>query len=317
MKIRQATPNDYQALCDLQMAVFPDIPAVVEDFQQADVQLKADERIRWGRFVAERDGQIVGMAMYGQSTWDYRPHRFRAGLRVHPDCQGQGIGRALYEYLLAQLAQYNPSVIHTQSREDLPRGMQFAEQCGFQEVTRASASWLTLADFQPDQFGDVDAQMAEHGIVIQPITALNSDSKMERKLYELDCAVLLDVPSDEPFVAPDFAQWKKDVLGEEMLAAYMVAVHGDEYVGLSNAYGDRASDMLFTGLTGVRHDYRGKGVATALKIKVLTWAKANGNSIVKTVNDHTNAGMLGINYRLGFVKQPAWVEYKKVLRDDD
>ena len=75
--------------------------------------------------------------------------------------------------------------------------------------------------------------------------------------------------------------------------------------------------VLYNGLTGVRREYRRRGIARALKVKNLLWAKRNGYEVVKTWNDATNEGMLELNMALGFVKQPAWIGFKKVLREDD
>jgi predicted GNAT superfamily acetyltransferase len=93
----------------------------------------------------------------------------------------------------------------------------------------------------------------------------------------------------------------------------MVALDGTRYVGMSNLWLTETQGRLHTGLTGVRREYRKRGLATALKVKVLGKAKALGYESVLTWNDSTNAGMLGINWRLGFEKRPAWIDFEKVL----
>ncbi len=64
-------------------------------------------------------------------------------------------------------------------------------------------------------------------------------------------------------------------------------------------------------------EWRGKGIATAMKVKVLAGAKAGGYAEVITSNDSTNAGMLGINRRLGFEARPAWIDYTLDLEDEE
>ena len=71
-----------------------------------------------------------------------------------------------------------------------------------------------------------------------------------------------------------------------------------------------------TGLTGTRREYRRRGIAVAMKVHALGWAKANGYELTKTWNATTNTGMLAINERLGFVKQPAWIEFTKRFREE-
>jgi GNAT superfamily N-acetyltransferase len=111
-------------------------------------------------------------------------------------------------------------------------------------------------------------------------------------------------------------QWINDTMNYEMLIrdAYLIAVTADgQYVGLTNMWADRASDVLYTGLTAVRREYRRKGIAAALKTRVLCWAKAQGRNEVRTDNADTNP-MLQLNYRLGFRPIPAYVGLKKVIR---
>lgn len=48
----------------------------------------------------------------------------------------------------------------------------------------------------------------------------------------------------------------------------------------------------------------------------MSWARGNGSSVLKAWNDSNNQAILSINERLGFVKQPAWISWVKVLRSE-
>jgi RimJ/RimL family protein N-acetyltransferase len=61
--------------------------------------------------------------------------------------------------------------------------------------------------------------------------------------------------------------------------------------------------------TGTSREHRGRGLARAVKIASARWAAHNGIVQLVTTNDETNASMLAINTRLGYVPAGRRVEY--------
>ena len=66
-------------------------------------------------------------------------------------------------------------------------------------------------------------------------------------------------------------------------------------------------------MTGAGGAYRGRGVATALKVAMLAGAKKAGLRAMLTTNDEPNKAMRGINAKLGYVMLPAHIELEKKL----
>lgn len=313
MKIREFTTDDYQAVVDIQNAIFADNPAVIEDWVEAD-SLRPPE-CKHRRWVVEQDDQVVAVGQYAQYKWAYHPQHFDVMLRVLPDYQRRGIGSALYDHIIAAIEPFDPIQLTAGTREDVPQGMKFLEARGFYLHVREQRSAVIPSEFDPAPFAALEQKLAAEGITIKTLDELADDPERNRKAYELEADVLPDVPGNEDFTPPGLETYEKQVINAPMLkkGIYLVAVDSDgTYAGMTCLWADRASDMLFTGLTGVRREYRRRGIAAALKTRAITWAKTTGCSRINTDNADTNP-MLQLNYRLGFRPLPAYMAYKKKL----
>ncbi|HEY3146685.1 MAG TPA: GNAT family N-acetyltransferase, partial [Dongiaceae bacterium] len=128
----------------------------------------------------------------------------------------------------------------------------------------------------------------------------------------------IPLPPGEVRAALPFEDW----LGYEehpskIHEGYFVALDVGQPIGVSSLW--RAldePDLLRTGLTGVRRAYRRRGIAFALKLRALEFARAQpGIRRVITDNESTNQPMLAINEALGFAKQPAWIHHAAAWAD--
>jgi GNAT superfamily N-acetyltransferase len=59
--------------------------------------------------------------------------------------------------------------------------------------------------------------------------------------------------------------------------------------------------------------YRGRGIARALKLKTVEWAREHGVEFIFTANDAQNQRMLSINSSLGYRPLPASIDLVKEL----
>jgi GNAT superfamily N-acetyltransferase len=306
--------KDYPAYVTILNAINPDYPNTEEGCRHNDETHPS--HLYMGRFVAEKAGVMVGVAGYWQRE-DY-PQKFWVWIGIHPDYQHQGIGTTLYNILLETIAPYNPSELHVGTKENVVSCMQFVQKHGFVETCRYWESRLDVATFDPSVLqGAADKVMAS-GINIYSYAELAHDPERDRKAYDLDCRLWKDVPSEEVHVPLSFEEFKKRNIEEDpcfLPDAWFIAVEGDSktgtYVGLASLTKLSGCDYLQTGLTGVLREYRGRGIASALKLRAALYAKERNIPEIRAGNAQENNKMLAINEKMGFVKQPAWVYFKK------
>ena len=120
---------------------------------------------------------------------------------------------------------------------------------------------------------------------------------------------MADVPPlgvRSPVSMEDFAQRFLDPHDKRLDGSFATVGPGGALIGVSelrNAQ-DGSCETLWIGLTGVRRDWRGKGVALALKLAAMRWARAHGYESLRTGNASDNVPILTLNDRLGFVREP-------------
>jgi mycothiol synthase len=311
--IRPFTPDDYPAVAEVQTAVYPDHPQTPAEMRYQDEN--RDPRITWGRFLAEREGRVIGTAYFGQESNMYHPQKFFIGVNVLPEHRGRGVGKALYERLREAVAPHNPIALRCDAREDALGSLRFLEARGFAEEMRELESELNVANFQPDDWAGELTRTAEQGIVIRSYTELIADDpEAGHKLHELHWQLMQDIPHPDELTRVPWEVWSKRFTNPHFLPdANFVALDGEEYVGVSVLWKNDGDPKLHTGITGVLRTHRKRGIATALKVRALTYAKEHEAAAVRTFNEVNNNGMLGINFRLGFVPVPAWIFFVKHL----
>lgn len=315
LRIRPFTPDDadYAAIVAIDNAVYPEYPNTVEEWRYDDET--RDAKIKWARWVAEIDGQAVGFGGYDQAEDLYHPQRFWLSAAVLPTSQGRGVGRALYEQIVAALAPHQPIALRAHARADMARTLRFLQDRGYVEDLRDWESRLDLAGFDPTPYAGHEAQVLAGGITLVTLRELMArDPDYRQKLYELSEELMQDVPSSEPRTPVTrelFDRWlfeNPNLLPD----GYIVACDGDHYAGLSALFASQAdASELYTGLTAVRRPYRRRGIALALKLRAIAYARAQGITTIKTWNESNNRAMLSINEQLGFVKQPVWISFLK------
>lgn len=312
--IREFTPDDYDAIAQIDNAIYPDYRSSADEIRYDDEHFDRTKYI-FKRYVAEISDCVVGYAEYNHMPGMFHPQKFWIHGGVHPDFQSQGIGRALYEQIESDLRALNAIRIFTSAREDYSRSLQFLQENGFVEARRSWESRLAVKTFDFSKFTHYLEKFSAHGLTISTLAEERQrDPACLKKLYELYVLVMEDVPHPDQYTPVDFEHFLRysvehpDAIAE----GYFIAKDGEKYIGLSNLRRSLGEPKdLYQGLTGVRREYRNRGIAMALKLKTIEYARMHGYDFIKTWNDSTNVGMLAINEKLGFVRQPAWITFVK------
>jgi len=315
--VRLATPADYSALVAIGKASYPDYGETVEEWRHWDKTWDHSKYFKL-RLVAEDSGRIVGYGLVNHMRWAFVPTKYRIDITVLPELRGRGHGTALYDELTAAVTERGGRTLAAAAKESMTDGVRFLTKRGYHEVKRDWESRLFVKGFDFARFGTADERVAKQGIRITTLAdEVQRDPAALQKAFELNEDCRMDIPSVDPPTRHTLEEFRRDDIDapNALLDAFFIAIDRDgRYLGVSNMF--RSLDdptFLWQGITGVRREARGKGIAMALKLRTVGYAIDRGIEHVKTWNDVHNKAMLSINEAMGFVKQPAWVSYEKDL----
>lgn len=310
--IRPATTHDYDAVATLINQTQPNFPATAEGLREADI--RRPDYCKSARWVAESDGYIVGVGGYAQHPDLYEARTVHPHVRVHPDYESQGIGRALYAVVEAHAIANHIRMFRSSVSEDKLRAVAFALKAGYTEYAQRIESALDLTTFDPTPYVTVIPALSDAGIEMRTYADLVGDPALERAVYDLQMSTEVDVPLPIPFTPPPFEEYRANVLNHPKIPhdGIILAIAGRDVVGMTMHH--RVNDEhINVDYTGVGHGYRGKGLAFALKVAGSLYAQASGAKTLFTTNDPSNPAILAVNKRLGFVPRPALLMMKKEI----
>jgi mycothiol synthase len=298
--------------------VYPDYRWSAAELRHEDETFDA-RRFFKIRLVAEEDGAIIGSAEAGHRPSRFDPDSYAFRLWVVPERRRRGHGSVLHNAVIAALRERDGRVARGATRESMTDGVEFLQKRGWRELKRDWESRLQLTAFDFGKFARADDRIGKEGIRVSTYAdELARDPKTPRRAFELIDVCRRDVPATDPPTPITFEEWRGDWVDAPgfLPDAFFVAIDRDgRWLGMSSlkeSLGDKS--FIWQNFTGVRPEARGKGIATALKLRTVKHANRLGVEHIKTWNDQRNRPMLAINEAMGFAKQPAWLGLELRLR---
>jgi GNAT superfamily N-acetyltransferase len=265
------------------------------------------------------DGTIAAIADIG-TGFTPRPDRSQfIGMTVLAPHRRRGIGTALLGFLEDEARRRKVPRVLGGANEGEKFALDWALGHGYRQIGRRIASYVELAKFEPAQFSDALDRARGAGIKIMSFaeTLEGRDAAAQerwwRALYEAEAPMWEDIP----FATPT-PHWPYDrfydaaTSGQQLADLSLVAYAGDRIAGFTTTGKSKDKDG-WTWMTGTAREFRGRGVARALKVEALTRAKRKGLRALGTTNDEPNKSMREINAKLGYQMLPAHVELEKPL----
>jgi len=265
--------------------------------------LRKDE-FRVTTLAFDQNGKAIGYWDVDRETW-MQSGRFWFKVIVAPEVRNQGLGSRMFKDALRVAREQGATHLESSVREDDPTSLRFIEKRGFKIEYHAFASALDLTSFNEHRFDDLLARVHADGFRFFSLAEAGLTDENKHKLYEVNRESALDNPGNGG-IFPDFYAFSKNVFDASWFRAdtQIIAANADRWVGLA-AIGIYPEDNhACNAFTGVLREYRGRGLAQALKLQTILLAKREGVRHIRTNNDSQNAPMLAINRKLGYQPEP-------------
>ena len=263
--------------------------------------------------LAYEDGELAGYGGAANSRYELVPGRFHLQVRVLPDRRHRGLGRAIASHLDAWLHDRSPEALvgQTDGRDE---GERFARARGFAQIEQRHEQRLSPSAFDasPGAAGCLAAthRCAAEGVRITTLEALRASgvANLERRLYALDTEVMADEPTALAGQQVTFEAWVEEFLSDRDPSGVVVAMHADELIGLTIHWTESAAILIAT--TGVSAQWRGHGIAKALKLASVEHARRVGLPL-RTMNNAANEPILELNKLCGFERVATFTRWQR------
>ncbi|HOJ85981.1 MAG TPA: GNAT family N-acetyltransferase [Elusimicrobiales bacterium] len=267
-------------------------------------------------FIKEINDEIPAIAIISAETdkspsYESNKHILMLTLSVLPKFRRKGIAQNLIKYLIKIIKKDFPYVSEFITNTVTESGVKFIEKLGGKLSLETFENRLYLKDID----WDMVKRWKEEGIRKNPDTTIKTVLEIpEEDLIEFSkiyTEITNQTPHGEISITQNFTpellrsrekEYKKN-------KALNITIYTKEKNNLITSvteivYDKDPGHMVYQMLTGVRNEFRGRGIGKWIKAEMLLHIKNNFNGIkyISTQNATVNEPMLHINNLLGFKK---------------
>jgi len=265
----------------------------------------------------ERTRQIIAYGAVEQTV--YLP-KYRLLLLSDPQWLNRGAGDLLLDRLMSDLVEAKAITVSCRQYASETGLVELLKSRGFEEASRVLDLRFNVAAGDVASLLPVLKRIEEQGITIRTFAEeRDREPRCVEKLYELTTLLSQDDPARGPLAPPAYdareaLMWMQ--MSYMLPDAYFIAKRGDEYVGVSDvSLFEAVPGALTQGFTGVKPPYRRRGLATALKLHEILYARAHGYQVIQSFNKPEQVAIRALNEKLGFELMFEHVMLEKCLRD--
>ena len=251
--------------------------------------------------------RVAGVGSFDTAWWTGQPGIYAVDVRVDPGHARQGIGTRLYDALRSRLLQQGAARLTGWVRADTADGRCFAVKLGFRETGQVVQEYrLEVAAADTRTFDGIEERLGAEGLRIASLADLGTEDTAFLQALQRLWADSGDEPPDPDGLRRSFDSWRRSVVDGAGLSpeTHWVALDGDAAASrrpVGMTFLKQLSDDAFENdYTGVASTHRGRGIATALKLRALSWARGRGVRWFHTSSEVSNMAMIRINTRLGY-----------------
>jgi RimJ/RimL family protein N-acetyltransferase len=311
----------------LRAATLDDAP-LAADLMTASYPLHAQDHIvtryRWertrrgwsvGRYIADVNGRPVAYIDWMHGPPDQDPERHClvsvALDRAHLDVD---LLTFLWKWVGGEAEATGSLKLEAYAGEDEPEMLEALERAGF-ERDRLEKVWeLDLSERGEQLVRDARetrSKAAKTGVELLTVAEWQDPQAMT-KLHALDGMTRKDIPTTFPILPERLEDFTRRAgAPDRPHDVWWIALAGDRPVAMSYLRIPPVRGNAWTGYTCCDREFRGRGLARAVKLQSLAQAAERGVPFVYTDNDSENAPMLHINQKLGYRPRPGFVSLVK------